>query len=277
LCLWALSFRALLALLAAGGWFALARRLALGGCLALGRWLALSGCLALAPRLALAGWLALCGLTRARVGRPSDLVWSAPLVRSMVLSAPPGCPGPRLTGQRIGPGAACLRPARRLGEVSLPDRLGLRDNRCLAPGGCCLPAVGAGLACRCRHARLDGRPPGRGTIIGIRLGASLVRRCPRLGRLRWRSRRVDGLCRGCLLAGPRRRHGRLGPRGADRPSLSGDALPRGSAEDLVPETDHGADQQHERQQRDADRDHDKQQAAGNDTRYQQPDCDEHDR
>jgi hypothetical protein len=49
------------------------------------------------------------------------------------------------------------------------------------------------------------------------------------------------------------------------------------AEDLVPEADHDANQPEEREQRDADRDHHKQQAAGNDTRYQQPDCDEHDR
>jgi hypothetical protein len=45
----------------------------------------------------------------------------------------------------------------------------------------------------------------------------------------------------------------------------------------VPEADHDDNQPEEREQRDADRDHHKQQAAGNDTRYQQPDCDEHDR
>jgi hypothetical protein len=45
----------------------------------------------------------------------------------------------------------------------------------------------------------------------------------------------------------------------------------------VPVADHDADKQQECQQRDTDRDHHKQQAAGNETRYQQPDCDEHDR
>jgi hypothetical protein len=52
---------------------------------------------------------------------------------------------------------------------------------------------------------------------------------------------------------------------------------RRRAEDLVSDADDNSDQQHECEYANADRDHDKQQAAGNDTRYQQPDCQEHDR
>jgi hypothetical protein len=105
-----------------------------------------------------------------------------------------------------------------------------------------------------------------------------------LSRLGWRD---PGRLGGLLRTGPACRHGGLGLRRA----ASHTALPRHClnrrpralglalcpSEYLVPEADYDANQHQERQQRDADRDHDKQQAAGNNTRYQQPDCDEHDR